>query len=116
MLRKLSALCACLQFGVIVLTTSAGIMDHEEARRKKVGGKVRGWSTVSSLASSGCRTIQHGCCVGTSGTSCCHKLWTVSCRPCVSRSNKSLAELLILSMYRCWASSTERELLLRAAC
>ena len=29
------------QFGVIVLTTSAGIMDHEEARRKKVGGKVR---------------------------------------------------------------------------
>jgi ribosomal protein S8 len=29
-----------LQFGVIVLTTSAGIMDHEEARRKKVGGKV----------------------------------------------------------------------------
>ena len=31
-----------MQFGVIVLTTSAGIMDHEEARRKKVGGKVRG--------------------------------------------------------------------------
>ena len=29
------------QFGVIVLTTSNGIMDHEEARRKKVGGKVR---------------------------------------------------------------------------
>jgi hypothetical protein len=29
------------QFGVIVLTTSAGIMDHEEARRKKTGGKVR---------------------------------------------------------------------------
>ncbi len=28
------------QFGVFVLTTSAGIMDHEEARRKKVGGKV----------------------------------------------------------------------------
>jgi hypothetical protein len=26
---------------VIVLTTSAGIMDHEEARRKKTGGKVR---------------------------------------------------------------------------
>ena len=29
-----------MQFGVIVLTTSSGIMDHEEARRKKVGGKV----------------------------------------------------------------------------
>ncbi|KAL5982162.1 hypothetical protein ACLOJK_016231, partial [Asimina triloba] len=28
------------QFGYIVLTTSAGIMDHEEARRKNVGGKV----------------------------------------------------------------------------
>lgn len=34
-------------FGVIVLTTSAGIMDHEEARRKKVGGKVRGGLTAS---------------------------------------------------------------------
>ncbi|CAD5324979.1 unnamed protein product [Arabidopsis thaliana] len=30
------------QFGFIVLTTSAGIMDHEEARRKNVGGKVLG--------------------------------------------------------------------------
>lgn len=30
-------------FGVIVLTTSAGIMDHEEARRKKIGGKVLGF-------------------------------------------------------------------------
>ncbi|KAH9661306.1 40S ribosomal protein S15a-1 [Citrus sinensis] len=28
------------QFGYIVLTTSAGIMDHEEARRKNVGGKI----------------------------------------------------------------------------
>lgn len=28
------------QFGYIVLTTSAGIMDHEEARRKHVAGKV----------------------------------------------------------------------------
>lgn len=27
-------------FGYVVLTTSAGIMDHEEARRKHVGGKV----------------------------------------------------------------------------
>ncbi|KAJ4840334.1 hypothetical protein Tsubulata_049698 [Turnera subulata] len=33
----------CLQFGYIVLTTSAGIMDHEEARRKNVGGKVLGF-------------------------------------------------------------------------
>jgi small subunit ribosomal protein S15Ae len=30
-------------FGVIVLTTSNGIMDHEEARRKRVGGKVLGF-------------------------------------------------------------------------
>ncbi|KAB5564399.1 hypothetical protein DKX38_004453 [Salix brachista] len=29
-----------ISFGYIVLTTSAGIMDHEEARRKNVGGKV----------------------------------------------------------------------------
>ena len=28
------------QFGFIVLTTSAGIMDHEEARRKHTGGKI----------------------------------------------------------------------------
>ncbi|KAF3775791.1 40S ribosomal protein S15a-1 [Nymphaea thermarum] len=32
-----------LEFGYIVLTTSAGIMDHEEARRKNVGGKVLGF-------------------------------------------------------------------------
>ncbi|KAI3851426.1 hypothetical protein MKX03_013039 [Papaver bracteatum] len=31
-----------LVFGYIVLTTSAGIMDHEEARRKNVGGEVLG--------------------------------------------------------------------------
>ncbi|KAF1819749.1 ribosomal protein S8 [Dissoconium aciculare CBS 342.82] len=31
------------QFGHIVLTTSAGIMDHEEARRKHVAGKVIGF-------------------------------------------------------------------------
>ncbi|KAH8549626.1 40S ribosomal protein S22-A [Umbelopsis sp. PMI_123] len=30
------------QFGYVVLTTSAGIMDHEEARRKHTGGKVLG--------------------------------------------------------------------------
>ncbi|KAG6782677.1 hypothetical protein POTOM_012088 [Populus tomentosa] len=32
-----------IHFGYIVLTTSAGIMDHEEARRKNVGGKVLGF-------------------------------------------------------------------------
>lgn len=31
------------QFGYIVLTTSAGIMDHEEARRKHVAGKIVGF-------------------------------------------------------------------------
>ncbi|BBG97939.1 ribosomal protein S15A [Prunus dulcis] len=36
------------QFGYIVLTTSAGIMDHEEARRKNVGGKVLGGALFSA--------------------------------------------------------------------
>uniref|UniRef100_H2YZQ2 Small ribosomal subunit protein uS8 n=1 Tax=Ciona savignyi TaxID=51511 RepID=H2YZQ2_CIOSA len=31
------------QFGFIVLTTSSGIMDHEEARRKHTGGKILGF-------------------------------------------------------------------------
>ncbi|KAL0083714.1 ribosomal protein S8 [Phycomyces blakesleeanus] len=31
------------QFGYLVLTTSAGIMDHEEARRKHAGGKILGF-------------------------------------------------------------------------
>merc|ERR1712002_180639 len=31
------------QFGYIVLTTSAGIMDHEEMRRKNTGGKILGY-------------------------------------------------------------------------
>lgn len=31
------------QFGFVVLTTSAGIMDHEEARRKHVAGKILGF-------------------------------------------------------------------------
>ena len=31
------------QFGHIVLTTTFGIMDHEEARRKKTGGKILGF-------------------------------------------------------------------------
>ena len=31
------------QFGHIILTTSYGIMDHEEAKRKHTGGKVLGF-------------------------------------------------------------------------
>jgi len=31
------------QFGHLVLTTSTGIMDHEESRRKKTGGKILGF-------------------------------------------------------------------------
>lgn len=31
------------QFGYIVMTTSAGIMDHEEAKRKCTGGKIVGY-------------------------------------------------------------------------
>jgi len=31
------------QFGYVVLTTSSGIMDHEEARRKHVSGKILGF-------------------------------------------------------------------------
>jgi len=31
------------QFGHVVLTTTYGIMTHEEARRKKTGGKVLGF-------------------------------------------------------------------------
>ncbi|WP_411016712.1 30S ribosomal protein S8, partial [Salmonella sp. s51944] len=31
------------QFGFVVLTTSSGIMDHEEAKRKHVGGKILGF-------------------------------------------------------------------------
>ncbi|GKT88510.1 LOW QUALITY PROTEIN: 40S ribosomal protein S22 [Colletotrichum tofieldiae] len=39
-----SGLSSCsLPFGYVILTTSAGIMDHEEARRKHVAGKVIGF-------------------------------------------------------------------------
>eukprot|EP00011_Vannellida_sp_DIVA3-517-6-12_P014719 CAMPEP_0114603534 /NCGR_PEP_ID=MMETSP0168-20121206/74_1 /TAXON_ID=95228 ORGANISM="Vannella sp., Strain DIVA3 517/6/12" /NCGR_SAMPLE_ID=MMETSP0168 /ASSEMBLY_ACC=CAM_ASM_000044 /LENGTH=130 /DNA_ID=CAMNT_0001814327 /DNA_START=149 /DNA_END=541 /DNA_ORIENTATION=- len=31
------------QFGYLILTTSYGIMDHEEARQKKTGGKMLGF-------------------------------------------------------------------------
>lgn len=42
------------QFGYIVLTTSSGIMDHEEARRKHVAGKILGW--VLSTPKDWCNT------------------------------------------------------------
>lgn len=38
-------------FGYIILTTSAGIMDHEEARRKHVAGKILGASFASPALS-----------------------------------------------------------------
>jgi small subunit ribosomal protein S15Ae len=31
------------QFGYLVITSSYGIMDHEEARRKETGGKILGF-------------------------------------------------------------------------
>ena len=31
------------QFGKVILTTTFGIMDHEEAKRKHIGGKVLGY-------------------------------------------------------------------------
>jgi small subunit ribosomal protein S15Ae len=46
-IRDLEKHCTTLlpsrQFGYIVLTTSNGIMDHEEARRKHLGGKILGF-------------------------------------------------------------------------
>lgn len=36
----INSLLPARSFGKIILTTSAGIMDHEEARRKHVGGKI----------------------------------------------------------------------------
>ncbi len=41
--RWIARLLPSRQFGVIVMTTSAGIIDHEEARRKHIGGKVLGF-------------------------------------------------------------------------
>ncbi|OQR74144.1 40S ribosomal protein S15a isoform 1 [Tropilaelaps mercedesae] len=39
----LSSLLPSRQFGYVVMTTSGGIMDHEEARRRKLGGKILGF-------------------------------------------------------------------------
>lgn len=41
--RWTSNLLPSRQFGFIVVTTSSGIMDHEEARRKHLGGKILGY-------------------------------------------------------------------------
>lgn len=41
--KWISSLLPSRQFGHIVLTTSSGIMDHEEARRKHTGGKILGF-------------------------------------------------------------------------
>jgi small subunit ribosomal protein S15Ae len=41
--KWISNLLPSRQFGFIVLTTSYGIMDHEEARRRHTGGKILGY-------------------------------------------------------------------------
>lgn len=41
--RWINNLLPSRQFGHIVLTTSSGIIDHEDARRKHTGGKVLGF-------------------------------------------------------------------------
>lgn len=41
--KSINNLLPSRQFGHIVLTTSSGIIDHEEARRKHTGGKVLGF-------------------------------------------------------------------------
>lgn len=41
--RWIGTLLPSRQFGFLVLTTSEGILDHEEARRKHVAGKILGF-------------------------------------------------------------------------
>ncbi len=41
--RWIGVLLPSRQFGFLVLTTSDGIMDHEEARKKHVAGKILGF-------------------------------------------------------------------------
>ena len=43
--KQVNNLLPSRQFGHIVLTTSSGILDHEEARRKHTGGKILGVSS-----------------------------------------------------------------------
>lgn len=55
---RLLVLCTC-QFGHIILTTTYGIMDHEEARRRHTGGKVIGESQPSSTTSTTAHESRH---------------------------------------------------------
>ena len=41
--KFVNAILPSRQFGYVVLTTTYGIMDHEEARKKHIGGKVLGY-------------------------------------------------------------------------
>ena len=41
--RWINNLLPSRQFGYLILTTSYGIMDHEEARKKHTGGKILGY-------------------------------------------------------------------------
>ena len=41
--KQITNLLPSRQFGHIVLTTSVGIVDHDEARRKHTGGKLLGF-------------------------------------------------------------------------
>merc|ERR1712187_1106336 len=41
--RWVSDMIPARSFGFVVLTTSSGIMDHEEAHRKHVAGKILGY-------------------------------------------------------------------------
>ena len=41
--RWVSAMLPARSFGFVVLTTSSGIMDHEEAHQKHVAGKILGY-------------------------------------------------------------------------
>ena len=51
--KQINNLLPSRQFGHIVLTSSIGIMDHHEARRKKTGGKVLGVSSAPGAACCG---------------------------------------------------------------
>ncbi|KII74468.1 40S ribosomal protein S15a [Thelohanellus kitauei] len=41
--KAISYLLPSRQFGSVILTTSSGIMDHEQARKKNTGGKILGY-------------------------------------------------------------------------
>jgi hypothetical protein len=119
---RLSELDVPLQFGKIILTTSVGIMDHEEARRKKMGGKVgcQQPSICLSLVSSSCWDYCSLCNMlhGLSDRALliaalvllCAKQAVVLARanPCVFVSLCLCSAVdLVLICCRCWDSSTE---------